>query len=273
MPENHPHDPQEAAMPEQNLLFAVAHGIATVTINRPSALNALNRDTIAELGAVVRRISEATEIRVAIITGAGEKAFVAGADIAMMRDLSPLAARELALSGQQLCTAIATSPKPFIAAVNGYALGGGCELAMSCDLRFAASTARFGQPEINLGILPGFGGSQRLPRLIGTGRALELILSGEMIDAAEAHRIGLVNRVLPAAELMRETEAFAARLASKGLPALQRCKEAVMVGREMDLARALDYEAAQFGLCFATNDQQEGMTAFLEKRPAAFTDS
>jgi enoyl-CoA hydratase len=256
----------------ETLLLDIHEGIATVTINRPTALNAMTPATIRELGAVVQTVTESREVRVVIITGAGEKAFVAGADIALMRDMSPLEARDLALLAHGVYGAIEKSLKPFIAAVNGYALGGGCELAMSCDLRFAADTARFGQPEINLGIIPGFGGSQRLPRLIGKGRALDLILSGEMINAQEAYRIGLVNRIVPQGELLPATRTFATKLAAKGLPALRLCKEAVVNGLEMDLVSARHYEADLFGLSFATADQKEGMAAFLEKRPAKFID-
>lgn len=256
----------------KHLLFERAEGIATVTVNRPDALNALTPETLAELAAAVSEIDRNPEIRAAILTGAGRKAFVAGADIARMRQMTPVAARELALEAHRLYAAIERSPKPFVAAVNGYALGGGCELAMACDLRLAADSARFGQPEVNLGIIPGFGGTQRLPRLVGKGRALELILSGEMIDAAEAWRIGLVNRVVAADDLLREATLLAGKMAAKGLVALRLCKEAVANGLEMDLARACAYEAELFAFCFATEDQREGMGAFLEKRPAVFRD-
>jgi enoyl-CoA hydratase len=178
----------------------------------------------------------------------------------------------LALQAHRIYAAIERSPKPFIAAVNGYALGGGCELAMACDLRVAAETAKFGQPEVNLGVIPGFGGTQRLPRLVGKGRALELILSGEMIDAREALRIGLVNRVVAPEELLAETRQLARKIAAKGLVALRLCKEAVGNGLEMDLGKGCAYEAELFAFCFATSDQKEGMSAFLEKRPAVFSD-
>ncbi|MSM39907.1 MAG: crotonase [Geobacter sp.] len=257
----------------ENLLLEIVEEIAVVTVNRPAALNALTMATLEELNGLVEEIDGNRGIRVAILTGAGTKAFVAGADIAMMRDMTPAQARDMALRAHRVFSAIERSPKPFIAAVNGYALGGGCELAMCCDIRIAAQTARFGQPEINLGIIPGFGGTQRLPRLIGKGRALEMILTGEMIDAQEAYRIGLVNRVVPADELMATVQGMAARLAAKGLPALRACKEAVSTGLELDLASALTCEAGLFGLTFATTDQKEGMSAFLEKRAAAFTDS
>jgi len=255
-----------------NLLLDVSEGIATVTVNRPTAMNAMTAATLEELAAVVAEIAANPEIRAAILTGAGSKAFVAGADIAVMRDMSSTQARELALMAHRIYAAIANSPKPFIAAVNGYALGGGCELAMACDIRIAAENARFGQPEINIGILPGFGGTQRLPRLVGKGRALEMILTGEMVDASEALRIGLVNRVVPQAELLATARQLALKIAAKGLAAIRLCKEAVNNGLEMDLARACAYEAELFGYSFATADQKEGMSAFLEKRPAVFRD-
>lgn len=253
------------------LLVEIKEAIATVTVNRPSAMNAMTQITLQELDVVVQQLSVSAEVRAVIITGAGEKAFIAGGDIAMLRKLGPVEARELALLAHGVCNAIEQSPKPFIAAINGYALGGGCELAMSCDIRIAAEHARFGQPEINIGTLPGFGGSQRLPRLVGKGRALEMILTGEMIDAQEAWRIGLVNKVVPQAELMNAARSLATKLASKSQMALKLCKEVVTNGLEMDLQRACSYEADLFALSFATADQQEGMTAFLEKRAPVFT--
>jgi enoyl-CoA hydratase len=259
-------------MPYQTLLIETIEGIATITVNRPQAMNAMTLATLQELAAAVREMIVSSEVRVVIITGAGTKAFIAGGDIAMLRELDPCGARDLALLAQGVCNAIEQSPKPFIAAINGYALGGGCELAMSCDIRIASDSARFGQPEINIGTLPGFGGSQRLPRLIGKGRALEMILTGEMIDAQEAWRIGLVNKVLPAEELQSATRAIALKLASKSMVALKFCKEAVQNGMEMDLPHACQYEADLFALSFSTADQQEGMSAFLEKRKPVFTD-
>lgn len=259
-------------MPYQNLLLEISDAVATVTVNRPSAMNAMTRATLEELAVVVDELTAAPAVRSVIITGAGEKAFIAGGDISMLRELDPAGARELALLAQGICSAIEASPKPFIAAVNGYALGGGCELAMSCDIRIAAETARFGQPEINIGTLPGFGGSQRLPRLVGKGRALELILTGDMIDAQEAWRIGLVNRVVPSAELVATARELAAKLAAKSLMALRLCKEAVVHGLELDLPSACRYEADLFALSFATADQREGMSAFLEKRKPVFSD-
>lgn len=259
-------------MTYQTLLIEESEGIAIVTINRPAAMNAMTESTLKELRDAVQELTENPEVRVVVITGAGEKAFIAGGDISVLRELSPDEARELALLAQGVCRAIEQSPKPFIAAVNGYALGGGCELAMCCDIRIASETARFGQPEVNIGILPGFGGSQRLPRLVGKGRALEMILTGEMVDANEAYRIGLVNRVVSSGELIPAARLLARKMASKSLAAIKLCKEAVVNGMEMDLDRACRYEADLFALSFTTSDQKEGMGAFLEKRPAVFID-
>ena len=256
----------------ENLLLEITEGIATVTVNRPAAFNALTISTLEELEGVVAEIVRNPDIRAAVLTGAGTKAFVAGADIAAMCNMTPAQARKLALLAHRTYAAIERSPKPFIAAVNGYALGGGCELAMACDIRVASESAKFGQPEINLGIMPGFGGTQRLPRLVGKGRALELILTGEMIDAREALRIGLVNRVVAQGELLDEARQLARKIAAKGLVALQLCKEAVGNGLEMDLTKACAYEAELFAYSFSTVDQKEGMGAFLEKRPAVFRD-
>lgn len=256
----------------ENLLLEISEGIAIVTVNRPAALNALTVSTLEELEGVVGEIVRNPDIRAAILTGAGTKAFVAGADIAAMRDMTSTQARALALQAHGIYAAIERSPKPFIAAVNGYALGGGCELAMACDIRVASETAKFGQPEINIGILPGFGGTQRLPRLVGKGRALELILTGELIDAREALRIGLANRVVAPGDLLDEARKLAGKIAAKGLVALQLCKEAVGNGLEMDISRACAYEAELFAYSFSTADQKEGMGAFLEKRPAIFRD-
>ncbi|QWV96386.1 enoyl-CoA hydratase/isomerase family protein [Geomonas nitrogeniifigens] len=256
----------------ENLLLEVTDHIATVTVNRPTAMNAMTPGTLEELQQVVTEIERNDGIRAAVVTGAGAKAFVAGADIGLMRDMTSTQARDLALKAHGIFAAIERSSKPFIAAVNGYALGGGCELAMACDIRIASDNARFGQPEVNIGILPGFGGSQRLPRLVGKGRALEIILTGEMVDAAEALRIGLVNKVVPQQELLGEAQRLAAKIAAKGRVAVRLCKEAVVNGLEMDLARACAYEAELFGYSFATADQKEGMGAFLEKRAPVFLD-
>ncbi|BBA69886.1 enoyl-CoA hydratase-related protein [Geobacter sulfurreducens] len=255
-----------------HLLLEISEGIAAITINRPSAMNAMTPATLDELAEAVRRVNGAPEVRAAILTGAGTKAFMAGADIAAMRDMTPAQARDLARQAHLIYADIERSPKPFIAAVNGYALGGGCELAMACDIRLASENAKFGQPEINIGIIPGFGGTQRLPRLVGKGRALEMILTGEMIDAREAHRIGLVNRVVTQEELPEEARRLARAIAAKGMVAVGLCKEAVNNGLNMELAKACAYEAELFAHSFSTADQKEGMSAFLEKRPAVFRD-
>lgn len=254
------------------VLTTIEDGIATLTINRPEVMNALNGATLQALRNKIDELDSDVQVRVMIITGAGEKAFVAGGDIAGMRDMGALEARDMAVLAQEVLIAIERCSKPVIAAVNGYALGGGCELAMACDLRIAADKARFGQPEVNLGIIPGWAGTQRLPRLIGKGRALEMLFTGEMIDAQEAWRIGLVNRVVPQAELLAETRQLALKIAAKPRQAVRLCKEAVVNGLEMDSARAAQYEADLFGLCFSTQDQKEGMSAFLEKRKAQFGD-
>ncbi|MDO3376879.1 enoyl-CoA hydratase-related protein [Geoalkalibacter halelectricus] len=254
------------------VLLHTEEGIATLTINRPEVLNALNAELVESLRRHLAILDSDPRARVIILTGAGEKAFIAGADIGAMRDLDPLAARETALLAQEFLNDIERCAKPVIAAVNGYALGGGCELALACDLRVASENASFGQPEINLGIIPGWAGTQRLPRLVGKGRALEMILTGERIDAREAWRIGLVNRVVAPGELMDEARKLALRIAEKSQVAVRLAKEAVINGLEMDERRAGQYEADLFGLCFATRDQKEGMTAFLEKRKAMFQD-
>jgi len=253
-----------------SLLIEVADGVALVAINRPAALNALNAETLRELLAVFASLENDPSVACVILTGTGEKAFVAGADIAAMQSLAPSDAREFALLGHRLGNVIERYPKTVIAAVNGFALGGGCELALACDIRLASETARFGQPEINLGIIPGFGGTQRLPRLIGKGRALELILSGEMVDAREAFRIGLVNRLAAPGQLLPEARALAQKIAAKGQIAVRLAREAVGNGLEVDLERACRYEADLFALCFATADQKEGMQAFLQKRKPEF---
>ncbi len=257
-------------MTYENLLIQIDSGIAIITINRPKAMNALNEKTLLELQDIFASVAEDVAVKVVILTGSGEKAFVAGADIAAMQPLSALEARQFAKLGHRVMSAIERCPKPVIAAVNGFALGGGCELALGCDIRIVAENARFGQPEVNLGVIPGFGGTQRLARLIGKGRALELILTGEMIDAAEAYRIGLANKVVPLDQLLDTTKKMASAIISKGSYAVQLAKEAVHNGLELDLDRANQYEAELFGLCFATADQKEGMQAFLEKRQAEF---
>ncbi len=260
-------------MSATNLLLEKSDGIAVVTVNRPEALNALNKETLEELTEAFLTLNNDDAVRVIILTGSGPKSFIAGADISVMQPMGPPGARENAFRGQRLCDAIEQGSKPVIAAVNGFALGGGCEVAMACDVRIASESAKFGQPEINLGIVPGFGGTQRLPRLIGRGRAMELLLTGDMIDAREALRIGLVNRVVPAENLLDEARSLAKKIAAKGRIAVALCKEAVRNGIEMELGKACAYEAELFAFTFATHDQKEGMKAFLEKRPAVFTDN
>lgn len=257
-------------MSYENLLLEIEAEIAVVTINRPKAMNALNEQTLLELQDAFADFAVNDAVQVIIITGSGTKAFVAGADIAAMSSLSALEARQFAKLGHQLMRSIEAGQKPVIAAINGFALGGGCELALGCDIRIVADRARFGQPEVNLGVIPGFGGTQRLTRLIGKGRALELILTGDMIDAAEAYRIGLANKVVPQEELLKTAKEMAAKIISKGPFAVRLAKEAINNGLEMDLDRANQYEAELFGLCFASLDQKEGMAAFLEKRSAKF---
>ena len=258
-------------MTYRNLLFEKEDSIGLLTINRPQVLNALNRETMTEISQVVGKIATDPEVAVLIITGAGEKSFVAGADISEMRTLSALEGRAWSKFSQATFNAIENLPQPVIAAVNGYALGGGCELAMSCDIRIASDKAKFGQPEVLLGVVAAFAGTQRLPRLIGKGRAKELLFTGDQIDAAEACRIGLVNKVVPAGELLTAAKELAAKIISRGPVAVQLCKAAVNEGLDMDLESAQAYEAEVFGLCFATADQKEGMNAFVEKRPAKFT--
>jgi enoyl-CoA hydratase len=255
----------------QNLIFDNQDGIGVVTVNRPKALNALNADTMAELDRLAGAIAKDPAVKAVIITGAGDKAFVAGADIAYMQPLSAADGRTWGKAGQAVFDKIENLPQPVIAAVNGFALGGGCELAMACDIRIASDKAKFGQPEVTLGITPGFGGTQRLPRLVGKGRAKELLFTGDMIDAADAYRIGLVNKVVAPEELMDAAIALARKIMSRGPVAVGLCKAAVNEGLDTDLQTGVAYEAEVFGLCFATADQKEGMAAFLEKRKPEFT--
>jgi enoyl-CoA hydratase len=257
-------------MPFDNLLIERDGAIAVVTINRPKVLNALNRQTFDELRRLILELKSDGSVRVIIITGAGEKSFVAGADINELAELSATSARELALAGQHVLDLIEHLGKPVIAAINGYALGGGCELAMACTIRMAADTARLGQPEIALGLIPGYAGTQRLTRLTGKGRAAEIILSGTPIDAAEAHRIGLVNRVVPASTLMDEAKKLALALAAQPPIAVQYILSAINMGSEMPFAEGCVYEATLFGLVSATDDMREGTRAFLEKRKPLF---
>ena len=253
-----------------NLLLEREGAVAIVTINRPKVLNALNTRTLDEFRRVVLDLKDDDGVRVVIVTGAGEKAFAAGADINELAVQTPTGGRELALAGQHVLDAIENMGKPVIAAINGYALGGGCELAMACTLRLAADTAKLGQPEINLGIIPGYAGSQRLSRLVGKGKAMELILSGASIGASEAERIGLVNRVVPAAELMTEARKLAGQLAASAPIAMRYIINAINKGLEMPFAEACVFEATLFGLIASTDDMREGTRAFLEKRKAEF---
>jgi enoyl-CoA hydratase len=257
-------------MSYETLLYEIRSGIAYVTINRPQKLNALNHKAIQELADCFERIAETPEAQAVIMTGAGEKAFVAGADINELAALTPTEARETALRGQALMNRIENLGKPVVAAVNGFALGGGCELAMACTLRIASENARFGQPEVKLGIIPGYAGTQRLPRLVGKGRALELILSGEPISAQEAWRIGLANQVVPVSDLIPAAEKVLQKVLANGPVALRYAIEAVNRGLEMVEAEGEQLEANLFGLCCATEDMKEGTRAFLEKRPAQF---
>lgn len=254
----------------QNVLSEKENGIALIIMNRPKALNALNTETLNELKAVVLDAEQDPTVKTVIITGAGEKAFVAGADIAQMRDLSPLEGRKMTMLGQEVFNLIENLDKPVIAAVNGFALGGGCELAMACDIRIASQKAKFGQPEVNLGIIPGFAGTQRLARLIGKGRAKYYIYTGYMMTADEALGLGLVDRVVKPEELMSVCKEIAQTIMSKAPVAIMMAKKAINHGLNMDLHSAVAYEAEAYTTCFATQDRIEGMTAFLEKRTAEF---
>ena len=254
-----------------NLLLEHDGAVAVVTINRPKVLNALNAQTLDELRQVMTDLGRDAAVRAIVLTGAGEKSFVAGADINELAVQTPIGARERAMAGQAVFDLIEQLGKPVIAAINGFALGGGCELAMACTLRLAADTARLGQPEVNLGLIPGYAGTQRLPRLVGKGRALELILTGAPIGAVEAERIGLVNRVVPVADLMNEARALAAKLAASAPVAIEAMITAVNRGLSMSFGEACAFEASLFGVVAATEDMREGTRAFLEKRKPSFT--
>ena len=253
-----------------NLLLERDGAIAIVTVSRPKVLNALNSQTLDELRRAMLDLKGDEGVRVIVLTGAGEKSFVAGADINELAVQTPASGREHALAGQHVFDVIENLGKPVIAAINGYALGGGCELAMACTLRLAADSARIGQPEITLGLIPGYAGTQRLPRLVGKGKAMEMILTGAPIGADEALRIGLVNRVVPAAELMKEARTLAAQMAASAPIAMRYIINAVSHGMDMPFAEACQYEATLFGLVASTDDMREGTTAFLEKRKAVF---
>ncbi|HMK66679.1 MAG TPA: enoyl-CoA hydratase-related protein [Thermodesulfobacteriota bacterium] len=253
-------------MPFNTLLLDIQDGIATITVNRPKALNALNPEVVGELGQAVKEIAENKDVRVLILTGSGDKAFVAGADIAAMSQMTPLQAKRFSWAGHEVMFALEALEIPVIAAVNGFALGGGTEIAMSCDFIYASEKAKFGQPEINLGIIPGFGGTQRLPRLVGKGWAKEIVLTGEMISAQQAKELGLVNKVFPPDALMDEVFKTAKLLASKGRASLRAAKQAMNRGFDVDLRNACAMEVDAFAVCFTSPDAKEGLTAFLEKR-------
>lgn len=275
----------------QNVSYAVENKIATITVNRPKVLNALNSATIKDISTAVDAALGDSDVAAVILTGSGEKSFIAGADIVELSKLEAMSGREFALFGQSVLNKIENSPKPFIAAVNGFALGGGCEVAMACHMRIASSTARFGQPEVSLGLIPGYGGSQRLPRIVGKGIALELLLVGGMINAAEAHRIGLANKVIDAFQkdesgdlildkrgkpqmdkdlFLAEVAKFVGKIINNAPIAIEYTMEALNRGLDGDLETGQNIEADLFGLVCATADKNEGTTAFLEKRQAEF---
>src|SRR6202142_1449172 len=259
------------SMSYENLLYEKRDGIAFITFNRPKVLNALNRKTIEELQQILLNARDDASVRVLILTGSGEKAFVAGADINELAQQTPVSGKEFSLFGQGVFHLLETIGKPSICAVNGFALGGGCELALACSIRLASKTAKLGQPEVKLGILPGYGGSQRLARLCGKGMAHELCLTGEMIGAEEAQRIGLINHIYEPADLLPAAEAMAKKIIEKAPLAVKYCMEAIERGVEMPQEEGLFLEATLFGVCCATEDMREGTKAFLEKRPAQFT--
>jgi enoyl-CoA hydratase len=254
----------------ENILRDDRDGIAFITVNRPDKLNALNDQTVGELQHVFDAVKDDDRVRAVILTGSGEKAFVAGADIGELANQTSLSARPLAMKGQRLMDTIEATPKPVVAAVNGFALGGGCELALACHMRFASDNALLGLPEVTLGIIPGYGGTQRLPRIVGKGRAMEMILTASPVDAAEAYRIGLVNKVFPQADLLAQAEKTVRKIMRAGPVAVRFALDAVNHGGDMPMADGLNYEATFFGLLAGTADVKEGMTAFLEKRPANF---
>jgi enoyl-CoA hydratase len=254
----------------QNIKFETKNQIAYITIDRPKVLNALNMATMQELKEAFAAAKEDADVRVVILTGAGEKAFVAGADLNELAQQTAISAKEYTHRGQAIIDAMENLGKPVIACINGYALGGGCELAMACTMRLASDNAKLAQPEVTLGLIPGYGGTQRLPRLVGKGLAMQQILTGEMITAQEAYRIGLVNEVVPRAELIARAEAIAAKIIANAPLAVQYAMEAVNHGFDMTLADGLFLEATLFGVCCATEDKNEGTKAFLEKRPAQF---
>jgi len=258
-------------MQYENIVVSIEDGVVTVTVNRPDKLNALNDATIAELTHAFTNLPDGA--RAAVLTGAGEKAFVAGADIGELKDLTAVGAKEVSAKGQAMCDAIEQCAVPVIGAINGFALGGGLEVAMACNMRYASTKAKMGLPEVTLGIIPGYGGTQRLPRLIGEGRAMEMVTTGRMIDAAEAHRVGLVNRVCEPEELMGACVKLAGKIAANGPIAVRYAMEAVNRGLTAGRREGMRFEEHLFGVVNATEDVKEGLTAFLEKRKAEFKGS
>ncbi len=254
----------------KNVLLEKEENIAIVMMNRPKALNALNSETLKELDNVIEVLEKDNEIYAVVLTGAGEKAFVAGADISEMRNLNEEQGKEFGLLGNKVFRRLENLNKPVIAAVNGFALGGGCELAMACDIRIASTKAKFGQPEVGLGITPGFGGTQRLPRIVGLGKAKELIYTCDIIKADEALRIGLVNKVVEVEALLDEAKAMAKKIALNAPIAVKLCKDAINRGMQVNIDEGIVIEACDFGKCFSTEDQKEGMAAFVEKRNKNF---
>lgn len=257
-------------MDYQNLLLEIKNNTAVVTLNRPDKLNALNTQTLKNLDAVFDELKDNDEVMVVILTGSGEKAFVAGADISELNKLDVISAKKFSENGQAVFNKIEKFNKPVIAAVNGFALGGGCELALACHIRIASDTAKFGQPEVNLGVIPGYGGTQRLARLINTGRAMEYILTADMIGADEAYRIGLVNKVYPLGDLLDKTFEMAVKIISKGQQAIRYAVKSVKAVDEMSLKDGQNFEASVFALCCGSEDFKEGTSAFLEKRKPNF---
>ena len=257
-------------MSYQTLKLELNNKTAVVSINRPDKLNALNSSVMSELEHCFTELKKNDDVYIIILTGSGEKAFAAGADISELNKLNMIAAKEYSEKGQAVFNLIENMNKPVIAAVNGFALGGGCELALSCHIRLASENAKFGQPEVNLGLIPGYGGTQRLTRLVNSGRAMELILTGDIIDAGEAYRIGLVNKVYPLVELMNKANEMADKIASKGQYAVKQAVKAVNICAEVSEREGLNYEASLFSLCCGTDDFKEGTSAFLEKRKPAF---
>lgn len=257
-------------MAYENILFEVQDGVGVLTFNRPKSLNALNPATIEEVNDVIERVRQDDSVKVLVLTGAGEKAFVAGADITKFQEMNPLTAKLFAARGQEVFFKLEALSMPVIACVNGFALGGGCEIAMSCDFIYASDKAKFGQPEINLGVIPGFGGTQRLPRLIGRAKAKELCMTGEMIDAQQAKELGLVAKIFPADQLMAETMKVAKLLASRSQVALSGIKMVIDRGVDVDLKSGCSLEAEAFGVSFSSEDAKEGVAAFIEKRKPNF---